>query len=319
MLNLFLSLSRSSPPCSPGPRGGGTQDPLLAATRPATLRREGRVGARPASGERGRAAGPSARKRKSEPGGSAGRSAGAAAGAAQLHLPPADLRARPAPGAGPPRVSVPFAGHRVLFQEWDRAAGNAGMGGTGRGLRGAPQIRRWRRADPGAGFLFRALPPGWGPTGLGERPAASTPALRCPPPPGGGDPRPPPPGSGGPASSLCAPRPPPAAAGAGAFAPRRRDSSVRSGLLPSQPCNSNGTVRERDPSARRPRSAPAADPRSWRPRRRTAVGIGGPGSVARLVWRVPALQIFPRAGGGGGDVQGGLESKPVASPSRRSM
>lgn len=124
---------------------------------------------------------------------------------------------------------------------------------------------------------------------MGERPAAAAPARRCPPPPGGGDPRPPPPDSGGSAPSPRAPRPPSAAAGAGAFAPWRRDSSVRSGLLPSQPCNSNGTVRERDPSALRPRSAPAAGTRSWPPGRWTAVGVGGPGSVARLVWRVPAF------------------------------
>lgn len=179
----------------------------------------------------------------------------------------------------------------------------------------------------------RALPPGWGPMGLGSalsprpRPAAAHRRLE------------------GATHGRHRPAPGARLRGPGPESPRSRPStrsrgarSVRSsekGFL-----NALGTVTKstlqlkRDsprtgperppPSVRSRRGSPLLAPQtadrggSRRPRLCGAFGLEGP-SLCRWSLGVPALQIFPGAGVGGGDVQGGLESKPVAGPSRRSM
>ena len=147
----------------------------------------------------------------------------------------------------------------------------------------------------------RAHPRGWGPAGSGERPRpAPARRRRHRPAPGSASPSPGPRVPG-------APVPPPAAAAEKGFLSARR--SVTNPTLTAQTAQSeNGT---RAPAARGqlPTTGPGRlGPQDWR----TAVGVGGRGSVARLAGRMPAFvdlalvsqlcKYVPPGGGAGGAV-----------------
>lgn len=186
--------------------------------------------------------------------------------------------------------------------------------GDGRGSRGAPQIRRWRRADRGAGFLFPALPPRVGANGAGGvlsprprpaaahrrlegRPTAATARLKGPGP-----------------ESPCS-RPSTRSRGVRSVRSWRKVPQCARDCYQVQPLQlrqgqSRSGPERPPPSGPLPPRIPAPGPADGGPRRESEGS-----SETRLVWGpslcrwslgVPALQIFPGAGVGGGDVPGGL-------------
>lgn len=305
---IFLFLSPAAPHRARPGRGRRT-DPLLAATRPCSPtagrggsgRAAAAAGARPSGGAEREEEEVRAWRRGT------GRSAGAAAGAAQPHLPPADLRGTgPRAGAGLPGVSVPFA-LDTGSSEWgegrerqDEGGGRERRDAGAKGIEGAtdPQVEEERTGAPGVPPLRRAPTPGGGGAGAG---GASCRRKPCPAPTAAwrGATRPPPPGSRGPApvsvSSLTA------AAGSGAFAPQERIPQCARTVTKSTLQLKPGTV-VRDPGPERPPALGplhcCPDPRSWPRRRRTAwqsrrprlwaVWLGGSQPLQMGAFGVPA-------------------------------
>lgn len=184
---------------------------------------------------------------------------------------------RPSPGKRPLRWTPgPFSGMRLLGREL-RGAGRGPGHPRPRALE--PQVEAGGAQCLGAP-VSRALPPGGGGGGVGGAP-------------GRGDPGPPLPAAawrGRPASAAGlrapgprvpgAPAPPPVAAAAVAFALRRRAPKCAEECYQASPHHSNGSVRQRAPSAHRPRSAPQHRARRLAPQdRRPAVGVRGQGSA----------------------------------------